>query len=297
MEIEREGERNGPPCACAVDISVLPEGCLSDIVALTTPKDACRACAVSSTFRAAAESNAVWERFLPSDYQAIIAQSSSSDSLNFSSKKQLYLSLSDNPRLIDDNKKSFFLDKLSGKKCYRLPARELTIAWGDNPHYWRWVSLPESRSLHNSMFPEVAELHFVCWFDINGKMSVSILSPKTNYAAYLVYKLTEEAYGFNDPPPTASIGTIGAGEVYEQTVSLDLPIVEPGQEDQVVLPQQQHTSRPKQRNDGWLEIELGQFFNEGGEVDELQFGLKEVKVLWGKSGLIVEGIEIRPTRG
>ncbi|XP_050254508.1 F-box protein PP2-B10-like [Quercus robur] len=291
MEKGEGGERNGPPCACGVDISVLPEGCISDIVALTTPKDACRSCAVSSIFRAAAESNAVWESFLPSDYQAIIAQSSSSsDFLNLSSKKQLYLSLSDNPILIDGNKKSFFLDKLSGKKCYLLPARELTIAWGDDPRYWRWVSLPESR------FPEVAELHSVCWFDINGKMSVSMLSPKTNYAAYLVYKLTEEAYGFDDPPPTASIGTSGAGEVYEQIVSLDLPIVEPGQEDQVVLPQQQHTSRPKLRNDGWLEIELGQFFNEGGE-DELQFGLKEVRDLWGKSGLIVEGIEVRPTRG
>ena len=107
MEKERERERNGPPLVA--ELSELPEGCISDIVALTTPKDACRACAVSSIFRAAAESNAVWERFLPSDYQAIIAQSSSSssstDSLNFSSKKQLYLSLSDNPILIDDNKK------------------------------------------------------------------------------------------------------------------------------------------------------------------------------------------------
>ncbi|KAL4596012.1 hypothetical protein ACB092_12G133200 [Castanea dentata] len=297
MEKEK-GEKSGPPCG--EGISILPEGCISDIVALTTPKDACRACVVSSIFRSAAESNGVWEKFLPSDYQAIIAQSSSSDSLNFSSKKQLYLSLSDNPILIDGAKKSFFLDKLSGKKCYHLPARELTIAWGNDPRYWRWVSLPESRSLHNSRFPEVAALNYVFWFDINGKMSTSMLSPKTNYAAYLVYKLTEEAYGFNHPPPTASIGTTGAGEVYEQTVSLDLPVVEPGPEDQVVLPQQQqqqHTSRPKQRNDGWLEIELGQIFNEGGEVDELQFGLKEVEVLRCKSGLIVEGIEIRPTRG
>ena len=101
MEREREGERNG------VDISVLPEGCISNIVSLTSPKDACTACVVSPIFRAAAESNAVWERFLPPDYQAIIARSSSTslDSLNFSSKKQLYLSLSDNPILIDDNKK------------------------------------------------------------------------------------------------------------------------------------------------------------------------------------------------
>ncbi|XP_050254495.1 F-box protein PP2-B10-like isoform X5 [Quercus robur] len=293
MEKEKEGERSGPPCACGVDISVLPEGCISNTIALTTPKDACRACAVSSIFRAAAESNAVWESFLPSDYQAIIAQSSSSsDSLSFSSKKQLYLSLSDNPILIDDAKKqSFFLDKLSGKKCYLLSARELTIAWGDDSRYWRWISLPESR------FSEIAKLSFVCWFDINGKMSTSMLSPKTNYAAYLVYKLRSRAHGFKHRLPTASIGTTGGGEVYEQTVGLGLPAVEPGQQDQVVLPQQQHTSRPKQRNDGWLEIELGQFFNEGGEADELQFGLKEVKCLSVKSGLIVEGIEIRPTRG
>ena len=53
MEKEREGERNGPPIVA--DISVLPEGCISDIFSLTSPKDACRVCAVSHIFRAAAE--------------------------------------------------------------------------------------------------------------------------------------------------------------------------------------------------------------------------------------------------
>ena len=104
MEKEKEGKRNCTPGG--VDISVLPEERISNIIALTSPKDACRACAVSPTFRAAAESKAVWERFLRSDYQAIIARSSSSsDCLNLSSKKQLYLSLSDNPLLIDDSNK------------------------------------------------------------------------------------------------------------------------------------------------------------------------------------------------
>ena len=64
-----------------------------------------------------------------------------------------------------------------------------------------------------------------------------MLSPKTNYAAYLVYKLRSRAHGFNYHVPTASIGTTGGGEVYEQTVGLGLPAVEPGQQDQVVLPQ------------------------------------------------------------
>ena len=96
MEEEREGD---------ISVLLLPDGCISDIFSFTSPKDACRACAVSPIFRAAAESNAVWERFLPSDYEAIIARSSSPDILNLPSKKQIYMSLSDNPILIDDSKK------------------------------------------------------------------------------------------------------------------------------------------------------------------------------------------------
>ena len=120
------------------------------------------------------------------------------------------------------------------------------------------------------------------WFDISGKMSTSILSPKTRYAAYLVYKLRSGAHGFDGPPFTASVGTVG-DEVYEQTVQLGLFDMD--------------TSRPKQREDGWLEIELGQFFNGGGEADELQIKLMEVEALNKKTGLVVEGIEIRPTKG
>ena len=73
--------------------------------------------------------------------------------------------------------------------------------------------------------------------------------------------------------------------------------MEPNQQDQIIPPLQQHTSHPKQREDRWLEIELGQFFNGGGEDDELQINLREVEALNKKTGLVVEGIEIRPTKG
>ncbi|KAK9993800.1 hypothetical protein SO802_023503 [Lithocarpus litseifolius] len=282
MEKEKEGERNGPT-SCDADISVLPEECISNIVSLTSPKDACTACAVSPIFRAAAESNVVWDRFLPSDYHAIISRSSTSlDSLNFSSKKQLYLSLSDNPILIDGNKKSFFLDKLSGKKCYLLSARDLSIAAGHNNMHWLWFSLAESR------FRKVAELHHVRLFDICGKMNTSMLSPKTNYAAYLVYKLRRNSHGFHRFPPMASVGTTGGVEDCKQTVWLSRPKREP---------RKQHPSLPKWRKDGWFESKLGEYFNEGGENDELQIRLMEVEAGTVKSGLIVEGIEIRPTKG
>ncbi|RZC63515.1 hypothetical protein C5167_025262 [Papaver somniferum] len=52
----------------------LPEGCISDILSLTTPADVCRSSLVSTLFKSAADSDAVWEKFLPADYQDIISR-------------------------------------------------------------------------------------------------------------------------------------------------------------------------------------------------------------------------------
>lgn len=46
-----------------------------------------------------------------------------------------------------------------------------------------------------------------------------------------------------------------------------------------------------------MEIELGEFFNEEGDSGEFEISVLEVKCLNWKSGLIVEGIEIRPASG
>ncbi|KAM4069697.1 hypothetical protein ACB094_12G109100 [Castanea mollissima] len=148
--------------------------------------------------------------------------------------------------------------------------------------HWLWFSLAESR------FRKVAELHHVRLFDICGKMNTSMLSPKTNYVAYLVYKLRRQTHGFHRFPPMASVGTTGGVEDCKQTVCLGRPKREP---------RKQHPSLPKWRKDGWFESKLGEYFNEGGENDELQIRLMEVEAGTVKSGLIVEGIEIRPAKG
>ena len=57
-------------------------------------------------------------------------------------------------------------------------------------------------------------------------MSTSMLSLKTNYTAYLVFKL-RRARKFDDTPLKALIGTTGGGEAYERTVCLGLPAVKP----------------------------------------------------------------------
>ncbi|KAK9919295.1 hypothetical protein M0R45_027900 [Rubus argutus] len=104
----------------------LPEGCIANVLSLTTPRDACRLSAISRDFKS-----------YPAPNQ--------SAAIDAKSKKELYISLSDNPILIDGGKMSFSLDKWSGKKCYMIAAKHLRIAWGNTPRYWEWISLPESR--------------------------------------------------------------------------------------------------------------------------------------------------------
>ncbi|OIT39799.1 PREDICTED: F-box protein PP2-B10-like [Nicotiana attenuata] len=288
----------------------LPEGCIANALSLTSPKDACRLSLVDSTFRSAAESDAVWERFLPPDYGDIISRSiNGPDSLPVASKKELYLHLCDHPILIDGGTKSFSLEKWSGKKCYMLAARSLKIVWADTPRYWRWISLPESR------FPEVAELLDVCWFDLSGKINTNMLSPDTRYGAYLVFTTKSRTYGFGNQPAESSVGITGH-ERETQTVYLD-PQGGRRHRYQVVprrlgifthhmahilrhevdTPYEPEGRYPKQRSDGWMEIELGEFFVKRGQEAEVEMSLTELKGGNWKSGLIVEGIDIRPKEG
>ena len=50
---------------------------------------------------------------------------------------------------------------------------------------------------------------------------------------------------------------------------------------------------PSEREDGWMEIELGEFFS-GESYEEVKMSFMEVKGYQSKGGLILEGIEIRP---
>ena len=82
-------------------IDQLPEGCIAHIIWLSTPipRDAGCLSVVSRVFQSAAQSDAIWERFLPPDCLSIISGSS----LRHLSKKDLYFSVSDHLVLIDNH--------------------------------------------------------------------------------------------------------------------------------------------------------------------------------------------------
>ncbi|XP_059448944.1 putative F-box protein PP2-B12 isoform X2 [Corylus avellana] len=279
-------------------VTALPEECIATIISFTSPRDACRDALVSRMFGSAAGSDLVWNRFLPPDYQQIISESvssgsssSSSSSLNNLSKKDLYFHLCHNPILIGNGNRSFAIDKLSGKKCYMLGARELSIIWGDTPQYWDWTPSAETPVSPQSRFSEVAHLLDVCWLDIKGRIETNILSPNTRYGAYFVYTFVrsveegedEEYYctGF-DRPVKVSIR-------FENEI-------EGNATNAYLLPDtpEEHDGRhPHMREDMWMEIEIGEFFTD--QVHGMvEMCLMEIENGDWKSGLVVHGIELRP---
>ncbi|MCD7446000.1 hypothetical protein HAX54_024704 [Datura stramonium] len=255
---------------------LMPEGCLSEILSYTSPADAARLSVISRGFKSAAESDVVWEKFLPSDYLHIISKSNTL--LSVPSKKELYFSLCDSPILTDGGKLSFSLDKKTGKKCFMVSARELAISWGDTPHYWGWSSHPDSR------FSEVAILRFVCWLDMRGKIETRILSKRTKYVVYLVFKLACGFYGLDTANTFVRfVDCESDGDAEERASVVSLSRQEgPGE------------NRSKRRVDGWMEIEMGSFFNDAGEDGDVEARLMEIRRLFAKGGLIVQGMEFRP---
>ncbi|CAH8387578.1 unnamed protein product [Eruca vesicaria subsp. sativa] len=186
------------------------------------------------------------------------------------------MSLADDPVLIEDGKKSFWLEKGSGKMCYMLSAMDLKIVCSDWPDCWQWKKDPDSN------FEKVVKLRGVIWFEIQGKIGCGMLSKGTHYSVYLVFKIARRgSHGFKDTPMDAQVGFVGK-DASETTV-----LLEP-------------SGGYRYINDGWSEVKLGNcYINDGGcddddDDDEIEFSIMETQKGHWKSGLIFQGIEIRP---
>lgn len=147
-------------------------------------------------------------------------------------------------------------------------------------------------------FAEVAVLLQVWWLEIRGRMSCRILTRRTTYGVYLVFKMNEDEYrGFNFDLAEVRAGILGT-ESDPETVCLDPDLensrlrLAPWLMDHS-LEMSSGLEQPKERQDGWFEIELGEFESGDGD-DEVEMDLMEVKGGTRKIGLVVEGIEIRP---
>ncbi|KAJ6673887.1 hypothetical protein OIU85_012855 [Salix viminalis] len=277
---DRRMELSSGSVVGGVPLNDLPEECWENVLSLTTPRDVCRLSAVSPIFKSAAESDVVWQSFLPHDLESILSSSPDASILMSpaSSKKEVYFSLCDYPIIVDNWRKSFSLEKKSGKKCYMLSARDLEITSG-TPIYWTLNTVSDSR------FADVAELNNVYSLKICGKISTYLLSPETLYTANLVYKFPPRNYGFYDQSADVTM-RLNEAESGPRTVSWNPQGTRRHNNGSV-------TVYPKERGNGWLELELGDFFNAEGEDGELEMRVFDYIGHW-KYRFILDGIEIRP---
>ncbi|KAF6153254.1 hypothetical protein GIB67_029158 [Kingdonia uniflora] len=128
---------------------------------------------------------------------------------------------------------------------------------------------------------EVAEVVDNRALEIHGSIKAGELAPKTTYGAYLVYYLPDnnntKGFALTDPPLEVVVKT--RGHKSRRNVSLD--------------PQSQDSPQPRLREDGWMEIEMGEFLNGNKENAKVETSVKQ-KDSKPMSGLFIQGIEFRP---
>ena len=125
-------------------------------------------------------------------------------------------------------------------------------------------------------FAEVLTLKQVWGLEIAGVINSRMLSKKTYYATYIVFRIAENSWGLDFPlKALMKIGNFTNQRIVCLNPSRD------GDEDS------------PESIDGWMKLNIGEFYCDDGEEGDLVFALQEIK-LDEKSGLIFEGIELRP---
>jgi len=119
--------------------------------------------------------------------------------------------------------------------------------------------------------------------DIRGTIGTKMLSPKTEYNAYLVFKLVNMC-DYRLESAKSSI----------RFVNYDSEIDTENQANTVHHPRLQESGNiSRMRGDGWMEVKLGYFDSKKDTDGPVEARLFEMNHIY-KGELIVEGVKFRP---
>nr|TKS11170.1 F-box protein PP2-B13-like [Populus alba] len=139
-------------------------------------------------------------------------------------------------------------------------------------------------------FAEVAELIRVCRLEIIAKINTCLLSPATLYTVYLVFKFASTIYGLENQPvdvygldnqPVDATMKLDGGEYGARTVSWNAQGMHRCNSSVTVRGRVHY---PEERGDGWLEMELGDFFSTEKEDGELEIRFFLTTLIIGNAG-------------
>eukprot|EP00249_Psilotum_nudum_P001785 c14460_g1_i1 orf=305-1105(-) len=256
----------------------IPESCIAQVFSFISPKDICRLALVNSAFRAASDSDTVWEAKLPRGYYSHIAGCVDGGSLQYTSKKELYFRLCRSIYLKNGIEK-YWLDCPTGQECHILSARGLGITWGDDPRYWWWITHPDG-----SWFQEVAYLNQVCWFEVQGKFQ-HLFQPGAYTLSFRIQ--IAEGYGWDQAPVKFTLDTSNGCNKESRHFLRNNLSVPPANNIFSNLPQGRFVA-------GWMECDAGEFVVDDSEVPiDLHFSMAAYEVGNWKHGLLLDGVIIR----
>lgn len=259
----------------------LPEVCIAMILAFLSPRDVAKLACVCRSFRAASTYDAVWERILPPRFKDILALDPAVDPAQFTSRREIFDRLC-KPLIHAGHTQGVWIDRKTGGLCWSIAARGLRIVWGDDLRYWEW--LPDQ----NSLFPEVARLKMVCWFEVTCEIELS-LPP----GAYTVTwrMLLSNLQGWHNEPAHFTF-TKNDDESTECKCHIDpRPAVSSQPVSQFRLP-----AAIRVIETGWTEYDVAEFsVAKGEETCSLKFSFIAIHSGGWKSNLYLDGVDIRPT--
>nr|XP_043627347.1 F-box protein At2g02240-like [Erigeron canadensis] len=158
-----------------------------------------------------------------------------------------------------------------------------------------WKSLPESR------FEVVAECCKIKEFTVVCELESQLLSLETTYACYLVYKLPTKRSLVSG---LIQIDDKTRGESNHKLQLVDLltpthiPLIRRTADEPHAIPirTRKIKGHPKLRKDGWLEIQIWDFHTDAAHKPiTMNFHVKSYDQC-NLTGLLVQGIEFRPTK-
>lgn len=206
----------------------------------------------------------------------------------------------------------YWVDEKTRCNCFVLFARALSITWGDDPRYWIWHPVRETKyvlsirsacssnyiymhaqfsaqldSSHvctctlspstlysDAEIVEAASLQNVCWLEVHGRLELSHLTPGCSYDVAFQVMLTEPAYGWSVPVNLRLRFPDGTAQARKEKLQ--------------GMPTEQ-----------WLELRAGEVKapaqpGGAGRSGELEISLFEYDGGLWKKGLLVKGIKIVP---
>ncbi|CAN0855030.1 Protein PHLOEM PROTEIN 2-LIKE A1 [Linum grandiflorum] len=200
--------------------------------------------------------SAVMQVKLPHNWEAILRDADTP--IDRSSAEKMYNQLSHG---------KYWVDRNSNSNCFTLFARDLLITWADDPYYWHWLCVADTRDVK----VEAAEVLAVCWLEVHGNFDTAKLSPGILYEVVYEIMLKDKAVGWEVPVNFRLTLPNGVKQEHKENLM----------------------TKPRMQ---WIEIPVGEFRtssdkNNGGVME---ISMYEYEGGTWKNGIVVKGVTIRP---